>query len=98
VSAAATKISDSLLALVWTSGCTIHRPTILFDGAVLNSVCFGHLTRRANQGHIGIIADIVEPAPETAGFYMSQDGPQDGFNLSKPFRRIPQSVGRSKTV
>jgi hypothetical protein len=24
------------------------------------------LTRRANQGHIGIIADIIEPAPETA--------------------------------
>jgi hypothetical protein len=44
-----------------------------FDAAVLNLVCFGHLTRRANQGHIGIIADIVEPAPETAaGFYVSR--------------------------
>jgi len=32
------------------------------------------LTRGANQGHIGIIANIVEPAPETAaGFFMSQD-------------------------
>jgi hypothetical protein len=34
------------------------------------------LTRGANQGHIEIIADIVEPAPETAaGFFMSQDNP-----------------------
>jgi hypothetical protein len=44
-----------------------------FDVAVLNLVCFGYLTRRANQGHIGIIADIVEPAPETAaGFSVSR--------------------------
>jgi hypothetical protein len=43
---------------------TAHR--FHFDVAVLNLVCFGHLTRRANQGHIGIIADIIEPAPETA--------------------------------
>jgi hypothetical protein len=55
---------------------------------VLNAVCFGHLTRGANQGHIVIIANIVEPAPETAaGFFMSQDDHQGGFNLSKPFRR-----------
>jgi len=40
---------------------------------MLNLVCFGHLTRRANQGHIGIIADIIEPAPETvAGFSVSK--------------------------
>jgi hypothetical protein len=44
-----------------------------FDVAVLNLVCFGHLTRRANQGHTDIIADIVEPAPETAA----------GFSVSK---------------
>jgi len=47
------------------------------------------LTRRANQGHISIIADIVEPAPETAaGFSVSQDNRRGGFNLSKPFPRI----------
>jgi hypothetical protein len=47
------------------------------------------LTRRANQGHIGIIADIVEPAPETAaGFSLHKTIGQGGFNLSKPFRRI----------
>jgi hypothetical protein len=56
---------------------------------VLNAACFGHLTRGANQGHIDIIANIVEPAPETAaGFFMSQDDHKGGFNLSKPFRRI----------
>jgi len=61
----------------------------VFDVAVLNLVCFGHLTRRANQGHIGIIADIVEPAPETAaGFSFHKTIGQGGFNSSKPFRRI----------
>jgi hypothetical protein len=64
-----------------------------FDVAVLNLFCFGHLTRRANQGHIGIIADIVEPAPETvAGFCISQDNHQGGFDLSKSFRRIFRSL------
>jgi hypothetical protein len=43
-----------------------------FDVAVLNLVCFGLLTRRANQVHIDTIAGIVEPAPETAaGFFVS---------------------------
>jgi hypothetical protein len=60
-----------------------------FDGAVLNLVCFGHLTRGANQGHIGIIANIVKPAPETAaGFSVSQDEHRGGFNLSKPSPQI----------
>jgi hypothetical protein len=55
----------------------------VFDVAVLNLVCFGHLTRRANQGHIGIIADIIEPAPETAaGFFISQD------NRPRPFQFV----------
>jgi hypothetical protein len=55
----------------------------------LNLVCFGHLTRRANQGHIGIIADIVQPAPETAaGFSFHTTIGQSRCNLSKPFRRI----------
>jgi hypothetical protein len=59
-----------------------------FDVAVLNLVYLGHLTRRANQGHIGNIAD-VEPAPETAaGFSFHKTIGQGGFNLSKPFRRI----------
>jgi hypothetical protein len=53
-----------------------------------NLVCFGHLTRRANQGHIGNIAD-VEPAPETAaGFSFHKIIGHGGFNLSKPFHRI----------
>ena len=56
---------------------------------MLNLVCFGHLTRGANQGHIGIVANIVKPAPETAaGFSVSQDNHRGGFNLSEPFRRI----------
>jgi hypothetical protein len=60
---------------------------------VLNLFWFGHLTRRANQGHIGIIVDIVEPAPETAtGFYISQGNHQGGFDSSKPFRRIFRSL------
>jgi hypothetical protein len=58
-----------------------------FDVAVLNLVCFGHLTRRANQGHIGIIADIVEPAPETVA----------GFSVSKLSAR-PVSIYRNRFV
>jgi len=47
------------------------------------------LTRRANQGHIGIIADIVEPAPENGGgLFRFEIVGQGGFNLSKAFRRI----------
>jgi hypothetical protein len=47
------------------------------------------LTRRANQVHINTIADIIEPAPETAaGFSFHKTIGQVGFNLSKPFRRI----------
>jgi hypothetical protein len=62
----------------------------VFDVAVLNLVCFGHLTRRANQGHIGIIANFADArAPETAaGFSFHKTIGQGGFNLSKPFRRI----------
>jgi len=42
-----------------------------------------------NQVHTDTIADIVEPAPETAvGFFMSKTIGEIGFNLSKPFRRI----------
>jgi hypothetical protein len=59
----------------------------VFDVAVLNLVCFGHLTRRANQGHIGIIADIVEPAPETAA----------GFSVSKLSARAV-SICRNRFV
>jgi hypothetical protein len=59
----------------------------VFDVAVLNLVCFGHLTRRANQAHIGIIADIVEPAPETAA----------GFSVSKLSARAV-SICRNRFV
>jgi hypothetical protein len=46
----------------------------VFDVAVLNLVCFGHLTRRANQGHSGIIADIVDArAGNGGGLFISQD-------------------------
>jgi len=58
-----------------------------FDVAVLKLGCFGHLTRRANQGHIGIIVDIVEPAPETVA----------GFSVSKLSAR-PVSIYRNRFV
>jgi len=61
----------------------------VFDVAVLNLVCFGHLTRRANQGHIGIIADIVDArAGNGGGLFRFEIVVQGGFNLSKPFRQI----------
>ena len=71
-----------------------------FDVAVLNLVCFGHLTRRANQGHIGIIADIVEPAPETAaGFFISHDNRPKRFQFVETVSsNFLQFVDRSKTV
>jgi hypothetical protein len=59
----------------------------VFDVAVLNLVCFGHLTRRANQGHIGIVADIIEPAPETAA----------GFSFHKTITRAV-SIYRNRFV
>jgi hypothetical protein len=59
----------------------------VFDVAVLNLVCFGHLTRRANQGHIGNIADIIEPAPETAA----------GFSFRKTITRAV-SIYRNRFV
>jgi hypothetical protein len=59
----------------------------VFDVAVLNLVCIGHLTRRANQGHIGIVADIIEPAPETAA----------GFSFHKTITRAV-SIYRNRFV
>jgi len=60
-----------------------------FDVAVLNLVCFGLLTRRANQAHIDTVASIVEPAPGNGGGLFRFDIVRyGGFNLSKPFRRI----------
>jgi hypothetical protein len=59
----------------------------VFDVAVLNLVCFGHLTRRANQGHIGTVADIIEPAPETAA----------GFSFHKTITRAV-SIYRNRFV
>jgi hypothetical protein len=62
----------------------------VFDVAVLNLVCFGHLTRRANQGHIGIIAGIAESPrrKRRRAFTFHKTIGQGRFNLSKPFRRI----------
>jgi len=60
-----------------------------FDVAVLNLVCFGPLTRRANQVHIDTVASIVEPAPENgSGLFHFDIVRHGGFNLSKPFRQI----------
>jgi hypothetical protein len=58
------------------------------------------LTRGANQGHIGIIANIVKPAPETAaGFSVSQDNHRGGFNFIETLPpNFPQLGGRPKTV
>jgi len=40
------------------------------------------LTRRANQGHIGIIADVVKPAPKTGGgFFVFRYDPSKQFQF-----------------
>jgi hypothetical protein len=71
----------------------------VFDVAVLNLVCFGHLTRRANQAHIGMIADIVEPAPETAaGFSVSNCRPGRFQFVETVSSNFLQFVDRSETV
>jgi hypothetical protein len=48
------------------------------------------LTRRANQGHTDIIADIIEPASENPqrAFRLPPTIGRDSFNFSKLFRRI----------
>jgi hypothetical protein len=67
----------------------------VFDVAVLNLVCFGHLTRRANQAHIAIIAGIAEArAGNGGGLFRFEIVGQVGFNLSKPFRRIFRNLLR----
>jgi hypothetical protein len=45
-------------------GLRYPRPTILFRCRRPNLVRFGYLTRRANQVHIGTIADFVSPRLE----------------------------------
>jgi hypothetical protein len=72
----------------------------VFDAAVLNLVCFGHLTRRANQGHIGIIADFVKPAPENGGgLFISQDNRPGRFQFIETVSsNFLQFVDHSKTV
>jgi hypothetical protein len=47
---------------------------------------FWRLTRRANQGHIDIIADIVKPAPgnRQRTFYWRQRYPQRQFQMIEP--------------
>jgi hypothetical protein len=71
-----------------------------FDVAVLNLVCFGHLTRRANQGHIGIIADIVEARAGNGGGLFRFDIVSSGrFQYVETVSsNFPQFVDRSKTV
>jgi len=51
---------------------------------------FLRLTRRANQGHIDIIANIVQPAPENRQrvFVLWHSIGKDSFNLSKLFHCI----------
>jgi len=48
------------------------------------------LTRRANQGHTDIIANIVKPAPENRQrvFHLGETIGKDSFNLSKLFHCI----------
>jgi hypothetical protein len=46
------------------------------------------LTCRANQGHIGIIADIIEPAPETAA----------GFSFRKTITGHKTITGRFQFI
>jgi hypothetical protein len=71
-----------------------------FDVAVLNPVCFGLLTRRANQVHIDTVASIVEPAPETAaGFFRFGHCPPGRFQFVETVSsNFPQFVDRSKTI
>jgi hypothetical protein len=58
------------------------------------------LTRRANQGHTDIIADIVEPAPETArGLFVSQNNRPERFQFVETVSsNFLQFVDRSKTI
>jgi hypothetical protein len=65
----------------------------------LNPVCSGHLTCRANQGHIGIIADFVKPVPETvAGFFFSHNDQPRPFQFVETVSlNFPQFVDHSKT-
>jgi hypothetical protein len=72
----------------------------VFDVAVLNLVCFGHLTRRANQGHISIIADIVDARTGNGGglFFSQNDRPGRFQFVEAVSSNFPQFVHRSKTV
>jgi hypothetical protein len=72
----------------------------VFDVAVLNLVCLGHLTRRANQGHIGIIANFVDArAGNGRGFFISQYNRPGRFQFIETVSsNFPQFVDHSKTV
>jgi len=61
---------------------------------------FSHLTRRANQGHIDIIADIITPAPENPQrvFCLYTTIDQGGFTLSKLTRCILSILFSSQKV
>jgi len=44
--------------------------------------------------HIGMVADVVEPAPETAaGFSFNGTTGRGGFNLPEPLNRISTACG-----
>jgi len=59
------------------------------------------LTRRANQGHIYIIADIVRPAPENRqrAFCLQRCNPQKQFQMIEPVSsHFPQFVDGLKKI
>jgi hypothetical protein len=48
---------------LWCTGCDARRPRISLECQCAGPNRKLRLTRRPNQGHIAIIADIVKPAP-----------------------------------
>jgi phosphopantothenate synthetase len=68
-------------------GVVIGRPNV-FVSMPMRSIPIElqRLTRRANQRHIGIIADIVRPAPQNwqRAFHFSKDDRPKQFAFSKP--------------
>jgi hypothetical protein len=67
---------------------------------VLNLVCFGHLTRRANQGHIGIIAGIAEsPRRKRRRAFPFRNCRPGRFQFVETVSsNFPKFVDRSETV
>jgi hypothetical protein len=62
---------------------------------------FLRLTRRANQGHIDIIADIVKPAPgnRQRAFHCARRYPQRQFQIIEPVSlHFQQFIDRRKRI